>query len=200
VLSADGVHESRAGFVSADPYELEADNFAAGLLMPEHLFKKAIVDSEPGLAAVEAAAFACRTSLTATAIRYSEVASHAIAAIISTGPTIDYCFLSDAMKSLPKLAWLRKGSPVPSGTNTFYFNRDLARVVAADRTRDNINVMEWLGGEQSATVAEEIIGLGPYGKTLTILSSGTLGQDEADYDEEQEERDLTDSWTPRFRR
>ena len=28
----DGVHVSRAGFVTADPYELEADHFAAGLL------------------------------------------------------------------------------------------------------------------------------------------------------------------------
>lgn len=31
----DGVHVSRAGFATNDPYELEADHFAAGLLMPE---------------------------------------------------------------------------------------------------------------------------------------------------------------------
>ena len=35
ILPKDGVHVSRAGFVSADPYELEADQFAAGPLMPE---------------------------------------------------------------------------------------------------------------------------------------------------------------------
>jgi len=34
ILPKDGIHASRAGFVSADPYELEADSFAAGLLMP----------------------------------------------------------------------------------------------------------------------------------------------------------------------
>ena len=34
VLPKDGAHELRAGFVSSDPYELEADNFSAGLLMP----------------------------------------------------------------------------------------------------------------------------------------------------------------------
>src|SRR4051812_34426172 len=30
-LLKDGAHVSRAGFISGDPYELEADNFAAGL-------------------------------------------------------------------------------------------------------------------------------------------------------------------------
>ena len=53
VLPADGIHESHAGFVSADPYELEADNFAAGLLMPEPLFKKELSRRKPGLEAIE---------------------------------------------------------------------------------------------------------------------------------------------------
>jgi len=38
ILPKDGVHESHAGFVSADPYELEADQFAGGLLMPSAPF------------------------------------------------------------------------------------------------------------------------------------------------------------------
>src|SRR5437868_308974 len=41
VLPHDGAHASHAGFVSADPFELEADQFAAGLLMPSDLFKPA---------------------------------------------------------------------------------------------------------------------------------------------------------------
>ena len=42
ILPKDGTHQSRAGFVSADPYEMEADHFAAGLLMPSSPFKKEI--------------------------------------------------------------------------------------------------------------------------------------------------------------
>ena len=34
-LLKEGVHISHAGFVTADPYEVEADHFAAGLLMPK---------------------------------------------------------------------------------------------------------------------------------------------------------------------
>ena len=34
ILPTDGVHSSRAGFVSADPYELEADNLPLAYLCP----------------------------------------------------------------------------------------------------------------------------------------------------------------------
>src|SRR6266568_7806818 len=103
VLPKDGVHVSHAGFVSADPYELEADHFAAGLLMPDVPFKRAIVRHAPGLAAIDGVAQLCRTSREATAIRYAELTDAAVAVIMTTGQTIDYCFLSDAMKSLPQL-------------------------------------------------------------------------------------------------
>jgi IrrE N-terminal-like domain len=39
ILPKDGLHISHAGFVSADPYELEAYQFAAGLLMPSVPFR-----------------------------------------------------------------------------------------------------------------------------------------------------------------
>jgi Zn-dependent peptidase ImmA (M78 family) len=199
ILPRDGVHESRAGFVTADQYELEADNFAAGLLMPDHLFKRVISKHAPGLGAVEAAADACLTSLTSTAIRYSELSDHAIAAIISTGPTIDYCFLSNAMKSLPELAWLRKGTPVPTGTLTDDLNRDSKRIAAGERVSDTVDVRDWLGGTTAIKVVEQAVGLGAYGKTLTLLSSKWIGQEDID-DDFEEEQELKERWTPRFSR
>jgi hypothetical protein len=110
VLSKNDTHFSHAGFVTADSFELEADHFAAGLLMPSTPFKREIVRCEPGLSAVLEVAKICRTSRTATAIRYAETTEDAVAVIVSTGRVIDYCFLSDTMKSLPELKWLRKGS------------------------------------------------------------------------------------------
>jgi len=58
----------------------------------------------------------CRTSLTATGIRCAELSPDALAVIISTGSVVDFCFLSDAMKSLPQLSWVRKGTAVPART------------------------------------------------------------------------------------
>jgi hypothetical protein len=195
----DGVHVSRAGFATNDPYELEADHFAAGLLMPEKPFRDALDDFGQGLDAIDQLADLCVTSRTATAIRYAELADTAVAVIVSTRGVIDYCFMSDAMKSLPKLDWLRKGTPLPAGTATAALAADAARVTAGDRAIDEVDVRDWLGGPTRAAVSEEALGLGSYGRVLTVLTSGTIGQDGPDEDEDDEES-LVESWTPRFRR
>ncbi len=199
ILPDDGFHASCAGFVSADPYELEADSFAAGLLMPTTPFKRLLRRLDSGFEAIEWLSEDCRTSLTATAIRYAEVCDDAVAVIMSTGHAVDFCFMSDAMKSLPGLSWPRKGSGVPASTETARFNANPERVLRAERTASETDVMDWLGGRKSALVTEEVVGLGRYGKTLTVLSSTTIGQEDDDGDDEDEEG-LLESWTPRFRR
>ena len=200
VLPEDGIHASHAGYVSADPYELEADHFSAGLLMPGTLFSRALSRAGQGLAAVESTAGLCRTSLTATAIRYAELTDDAVAVVMSTGKTIDYCFLSDTIKSLPQLTWLRKGTPVPVQTATAKFNADPGRIANADRTEADIDIMDWLGGTRSVEAIEEVIGLGRYGKTLTVLTCPSLVDETYQDEDEDEEADLEERWTPRFRR
>lgn len=199
VLPKDGTHTSHAGFVSADPYELEADHFAAGLLMPSGPFRRAIGRRDPGLAVIEAMAADCQTSLTATAIRYAELCDDAVAVIISTGQMIDYCFLSEAMKSLPELSWLRKGTPVPKGTETARMNGNSDRIMKADRAVNEIDVMDWLGGKRSVLITEEVAGLGRYGKTLTVLSSCSIGHED-EIEPGDDETEMIESWTPRFHR
>lgn len=68
VLDARGTHESRAQFTSKDRYEMEADGFTVGPLMPRHLFFPALERAGNGLAAVESLAILCKTSLHATAM------------------------------------------------------------------------------------------------------------------------------------
>jgi hypothetical protein len=200
ILPKDGIHAS-GGFVAADPYELEADHYSAGLLMPSEPFKQALGKRRPGLDSVEFMAGLCRTSLTATAIRCAELSCDAVAVIISTGNIIDFCFLSEAMKSLPQLTWLRNGSPVPSNTGTARLNADPRNILRGERAVSDIDVMDWLGGTKSGIVTEEAVGLGQYGKTLTVLTSESIGQ-EGGYDDDGDEDDeeLKERWTPRFRR
>ena len=198
-LLKEGAHTSRAGFVSADPYELEADNFAAGLLMPAGLCKRLISHHDLGLAAIEALAGECKTSLTAAAIRFAELTDGAVAVIVSTGRTIDYCILSEVMKSLPQLRWVRKGLPVPASTETARLSMVAERVLKGDRATAEIDVMDWLGGTRSAIVTEEVVGLGRYGKTLTVLSSSRIRHEEHG-DEGDDDEQVEDRWTPRFGR
>ncbi len=201
VLPKDGVHSSNAGFMSGDPYELEADCFAAGLLMPADLFKRALNKHLSGLEAIEKMSEICRTSLTATAIRYAELTDDPIAIIVSTGEKIDFCFFSEPIKSLSDFTFLRKGTPVPKSTATSRFNASTDNILRSQRIANDVDVVEWLGGKRSITVAEEVIGLGGYGKTLTILSADSVGSTVDGYeDEDDEEAALTESWTPRFRK
>jgi hypothetical protein len=200
VLPKDGVHTSHAGFVSADPYELEADQFAAGLLMPSSPFKRAFGRHDLGLAAIESLAGLCKTSLTATAIRYSELTDAAVAIVISTGAVVDFCFMSDTIKSLPQLSWLRKGTPVPQGTATARFNANARRVAEREREEANIDVMDWLGGSRSVRAIEQVIGLGNYGKTLTVIACPSLRDETYGGDDEEDEESVVARWTPRFHR
>jgi hypothetical protein len=123
-----------------------------------------------------------------------------VAVIISTRNTVDFCFLSAAMKTLPHLAWLRKGTPVPTATLTSRFNANSQRVRAGERDADETDVMDWLSGTRSARVTEEVVGLGQYGKTLTILSSGSMGHEETGPDDEEDEDHIREQWTLRFRK
>lgn len=194
VLAHGDIHESHAGFVSGDPYEREADMFAAALLMPDALFVREMRRLGDGLQAVQALATCCRTSLPATANRYVQKTRVPVAMVVSTGPRIDYCFMSGPLRDFDRLEWPRKGQLLPAGTATDEFNMDSDKVRRAERAETDADLRNWFGGPRSIPGTEEIIGLGDYGKTLTILSSEIFA------DEEDEEEDLEERWKPRFHR
>jgi Zn-dependent peptidase ImmA (M78 family) len=196
VLGANGIHESRAQFASKDRYEMEADGFAAGLLMPCHLFIPALERAGSGLAAIETLAALCRTSLHATAIRFTQCAPDPVAIVVSMGNRIDHCFMSESLKAVEGIDWLRKHETVPHTTPTFRFNEKAENVRRCIRTEDTSNLQDWFGGRRSIEISEDIIGLGSYGKTLTVLYEISI----PDPEDEEDEEALQESWTPRFRR
>lgn len=196
IVDASGRHLSRAGFVTDDQYEREADHFASALLMPTGPFTTELRRTGDGLAAVEKLAALCDTSLEATAIRYAQCARDPVAVIRSAGRTIDYAFMSAALMDFPSLDWIRKGTPLATDTVTYRFNGNAENVRKAVRDSGSSALQNWFGGPHRQEIVEEVIGLGSYGKTLTILT-GMEPPDEADEDDED---DLEEAWTPRFRR
>jgi hypothetical protein len=116
--------------------------------------------------------------------------------VVSTGASIEFCFMSDALKDHDGIDWLRKRQAVPRNTRTFVFNMDREKVLRADRVEDESDFQTWFGGSPSIELREDVIGLGQYGKTLTVLHAIELP------DEIGEDNDdtLQDAWTPRFHR
>jgi Zn-dependent peptidase ImmA (M78 family) len=200
-LLAHGPHYSSAHFTSYDPFEMEADYFAAALLMPELPFRKEANRQDPGLGAVETLAKACETSLTATAIRYAGITRDAVAVILSTGPSIDWCFMSDGLKDAKKLEWIKKGTLVPSGTVTESFNALSENIRLGKKDSGEGRLNDWMGGERVYRISEEVLGLGQYGRTLTVLTCETLSAQAAGEEpDDDDEAELVESWTPKFRR
>ena len=170
VVDATGHHFSCAGFQSADQYEREADHFASALLMPTGPFSVELRRCGDGLIAIETLSRCCGTSLEATAIRYVQCTRDPVAIIRSEGRTIDYAFMSRALEDFPNLDWIRKGTPLAADTVTFRFNTNTENVRNAARDEGTSALQDWLGGPPRQIVVEEVIGLGSYGKTLTVLT------------------------------
>jgi Zn-dependent peptidase ImmA (M78 family) len=186
------VHASQAGFRSGIRLEREADEFACGLLMPEKLFLAAGRRLDDGLAAVETLATLCKTSLVATAIRLVETAKTPIAVSLSLNGQFEFCFLSQTMQEFPQLDWPKKGAHIPRGTVTERLSQDRNAVERGDRDENESDLRDWFGGVRSVTVLEEAIGLGRYGRILTMITCDTYA------DDSDEEEDLRERWTPRL--
>lgn len=195
IIKAGGTHLSRANFTQNTSIELEADHFASGLLLPSGLTRKFLSSNQIGLDGILSLAANARCSVTAAAIRSAECGAYPVAVIVSRGQEIAYAFTSESFKNLGKLTFLRKGTPLPASA-TRRFNANAENVLRAGRVVDETDLGTWFDGPSKIKLDEEVIGLGRYGYTLTVLSSERLPEDPLD--EEDEESELERSWTPRF--
>jgi hypothetical protein len=100
------------------------------------------------------------------------------------------------LKEVRGIDWLRKHQIVPRGTTTAIFNANLNNIATAVRSDGTSDIQDWFGGSRSIEVSEDVVGLGSYGKTLTVLYDFDL----PDSEEEEDEEALRESLTPRFRR
>ena len=191
-LLGSGVHYSRSGFLSGDRYEREADVFAAELLMPGDLVERELHRSDLGLAAAEAIAELCNTSLTAAAIRYAEKSPDPVVVVMSEGESVVWAIPSQAIRDYRSISWIRKGAPLPQSSATYAFNGYPENVELARRNERGCKLSDWLDGAPAVDSVEEVVGLGHYGRTLTIVSTEVLeesgarwgGDDEEEFGEE----------------
>ncbi len=180
-----GVHASRSGFVANDPCEEEADLFAATLLMPEQQFLKALREAGHGFPAVERLASQCVTSITATAVRFAEFSEDPIMTIVSSDGIIEFACLSPHFRELDGITWLKRGDAVPGASSTARFHQNRANILNGCRSKGHSMLDEWLEGAPRIEMKEDVVGLGHYGKSLTVLFTDELV--EADDSEEPED-------------
>lgn len=98
--------------------------------------------------------------------------------IVSVGSRIDHWVMSESLKAVDGIDWLHKREAVPRNTPTFTFNRVAENVRSAMRIEESSNPQDWFGGHRRIGIGEDVVGLGSYDKTLTVIHDINLPEPE----------------------
>lgn len=176
------------------PQEIEANEFAANMLMPRSLFLSRIGKEKPNLDIVKSLAEEFRTSLTATAVRYAHLSSEPCAAVISKDGVIKWYRKSSDFRHHVKV-----GNALT--TNTYagdYFDGCDVPVKPM-----KVPAFAWLAGnvDGEAEIMEHSLAFTRYNVVLSLLWIYEDVRPSWQRDEDEKEPvDLTDSFTPEGRR
>ncbi|MES2672414.1 MAG: ImmA/IrrE family metallo-endopeptidase [Pseudomonadota bacterium] len=179
-------HASHAGFEATDHIEREADYFAACLLMPKELCRPLINRSRDGMEAVLHLASECETSLTAAALRYAEIGELPIGIVQSYQGKVEFCAAYPMQAHVGWARPLARSAKVPTESATSRLSQNLGAIMRSGEDSDSGDASDWFpGADSNASLIEEVIGLGKFGRTLTIL---TLDPDMPDKESEDNDR------------
>lgn len=184
-------HASHAGFEAVDAIEREADYFAACLLMPKELCRPLISRRRDGLEAVLHLAGECESSLTAAALRYAEIGQLPVGIVQAYQGKVEFCA---AYPMQAHVGWARpllRNAKVPAESATRRLSQDREAIMRGGEDSDSSDAIDWFpGADSNACVVEEVIGLGKFGRTLTILTldPDATGKEDGDDDRWEEPR------------
>ena len=190
-LLREGQHYSRSGFISEDPREREADLFATEFLMPWKLIEPIVHGNKRGFKAIKEVADQCESSIVASAIRFAEVSKESVAVIVSYQGAVEFMVGSEAFKGLPGIDWLSRGDRLPQRSPTYSFVKNLEWVRECGVEEAGSTLSTWFSSAPNLEIEEDIVGLGGYGRLMTVLI--TESNEEED-DEGSEDDDWIDRW------
>ena len=171
--------------------EVEANRFASGMLLPAPHFRQDVDRlGEPDLADIFTLSDRYDTSREATANRYVEFTRYNCAFIFSVNGRIRY---PRVCKGFPWLS-VKKGDALPSKSPSISGPESPERIPSQwAEVPGEVWLQTGRHGERLPTVLEQTVPLSQ-GHRITLLQVDEIKEDEDD------ELNLDESWTPRFRR
>ncbi len=145
--------------------EGEANAFAAELLMPDFLFEPRLICDSPSFDVVESLASEFKTTLTATAIRFVELTSHACALFAVTSGKVKWFVVS---KYFPYRV-IGSGSPISKDCVANDFFADKSTPQSAETVIGSTWIDDFRVGER-CLLREDVRFLGSYGTVLSLVS------------------------------
>jgi Zn-dependent peptidase ImmA (M78 family) len=172
--------------------EIEANEFAANLLMPQEIFVRLIKQGQPTLDTISDLAKDFRTTMTAAALRYVSFSKEPCAIVFSKDGVIKWYRKSSSFNF-----HVRVGEKLSFDTYAFdYFDG-----VKIPKEPESVPARAWLAGEinEESELFEQSLSLGSYGVVLSLLwVYNDVKATYCRYDEEPNdpEFDLTNPFTP----
>jgi hypothetical protein len=162
------LHRSEGGFTSS---EREADLFGVELLIPEFLFHRNRKEFPLGFEGVKGLAGVFQTSLTAMGIRYATLCTDSVPVVVTEDDQVLYSVLSKPFASEigVKSRWGARSRRLPAKSVTRKLDNFSRGGKVVSEQRGVLAASEWFP-EAEGELVEEVIGLGRYGKTLTVLT------------------------------
>jgi len=143
------------------PLEMEANHFAAELLMPTSHFREACASLDPCIATIKTLAEEFQTTLTSTAIRFADMSRHKVVIVWHKDDKVRWSY-SDPKKQLPFVA---AGRPPPAFSSATLPGPDVAEGM------DHYDEADWfpqlLWGKDD--IEEETLRMNVLNAGLTIL-------------------------------
>ncbi len=169
--------------------EIEANEFASCILMPETILSHYVKKEAPNMDSVSELANEFGTTLTATALRYTQLSTEPCALAVSKDGILKWY-----RRSVSFGFHLKVGEKLSPDTYAFdYFDGSnlptRSRKVPADA---------WVAGDicQDGEIFEHSVALGSYGVVLSLLWIDKEIRRVWQRDEEEPEFDLTDKFNP----
>jgi hypothetical protein len=171
-LRSGQMHNSTTDFASRDPRELEADEFAADLLMPMELFRRELKLFRGGFCTLNnlmTLAEKLGTSITCTARRYCDSDGEACTIYFSEGGRVRWGKSSEDMNRTG-MFYYKYGAPPPTGSKTAEYWEKFLAGERPDRIAGKVPANVWFRWPRAEVLWEEVMPLGNTGRVITQLT------------------------------
>lgn len=191
LLAAGETHHSSGSNDSSSersPIEIEADCFAAALLLPAKSARELASRYSPSIELIIALSDCAEVSRMTAAIRSTELVDDPFSVILSVRGTIKWAAHSSGMKEHFWAQRSSKGCEVPIESSTMEIAKKVARKKTIDDSIIDIgtsSLADWYPGAPAISVREEVLSLGDYG-LLTVLHPTNLPS----HDQLENEREI----------
>lgn len=188
-----------------DPVEVEADHFASELLLPDR-WARPLVDSLPaGLDAVRELAERFGASLPCAAIRYARLSTAPVIIVLANGPSVEWVAANPHVQQAEFFRYNAvRTISIPRGSAARRLADAPAAVAASARDSSTDFLRDWFPrAPKDTAVHVDALGLGSYGRVLSVLVCRDLPDLDELYVQEQlgdDDREGDGDWRSQMRR